>query len=133
MKTRSQDISELLAYSLDNELTVEEQQILDNAMEKSPALRESKAKLLAMRALLSEQTIPKRPHFAEHVLSKLGDAKVISMEHRLLQLFPSVAAACVLVLIATYATVQFGGVEWIPESIAGTTSLTLEDAYVLLD
>ena len=125
-------ILSLLIYSLDNELSADEQRQLDQALTASAELCAEQERLLAIRQALASHTIPADNTFANAVMQQLEE-KETGVEARILQLFPKVAAACVvLVLIATLG-IYFSEGSLSTEAIVGVQDLAPEDAYSYLE
>ncbi|MEL6923436.1 MAG: hypothetical protein AAFO94_05250 [Bacteroidota bacterium] len=129
------ELSALLAYSLDNELSAEQQQILDKAFAKYPDLLKEREELLQLRQLLGRQRLSPNKQFVNTVLEG------IATEHRptekslsgsLVQLFPKVAAACVIVLLVSLLNLYLNGDGWSTEALLGLSELTPDDAYSIL-
>lgn len=129
-------ILELLALSLDQELTKEEQQKLDEAFAKYPELEKEKAELLEMRSLLVKQEIVPNTSFVNSVLEKTRQTKLVTQKGFntiMTSLFPRVAAACVIVLLVSLLSVYFqeGGLS--TEMLLGLTEISPDEAYNILE
>lgn len=130
------NIEELLAYSLDNELTAAQQGRLEQALADSKDLQELQDELLAMRSLLQGHVPASNKNFIQNVLQQvpLNDTVVpISTTTRILQLFPRVAAACIVLMSMTYVGLELGDTNWISDTVVGTQYLSAEDAYAYID
>lgn len=130
MKDKALD---LLIYSLDNELTVTEQAVLAQYLEDSEELRTEKEKLLIMRTALSELKIRDKSILADNILQSIyTETKEPEFQRIIMQLFPKVAAACILITAATlFATYIYLG-SLSPEALVGIENLSPEDAYSLM-
>jgi len=129
-------ILELLALSLDQTLTKEEQQKLDEAFAKYPELEKEKAELLALRSLLGKQKISSNPDFVNSVLEKTKPtqlAKEKGFETIMTSLFPRVAAACVIVLLVSFLSIYFQEGSLSTETLLGLTEISPEEAFNILE
>jgi len=129
-------ILELLALSFDQDLAKEEQQQLDEAFAKHPELEKEKAELLALRTSLASQKIRPNADFVNSVLEKTRATKSVQkngFENTITNLFPRVAAACVIVLLASLLSIYFqeGGLN--TETLLGLTEISPEEAYSFLE
>lgn len=66
---------DLLLKSFDTDLTIEEQQRLDDALKASPELRIQKQELIRMRDLMGNSDFRFRPHFSDRVMAGIRDLK----------------------------------------------------------
>lgn len=128
---------ELLIYSLDNELSPQEKKQLDQYLTDSAALRQEKALLLQIREGLSGLQAEPDNHFADQIVRQLSTSKD-PVQHPGLQvlimnLFPKVAAACVIVLVAAVLTTFFVEGNLSLEAFIGVQDLSPEDALSLMD
>ena len=125
------NIEELLAYSLDNELSEKQQVQLDEALSTSKDLQELQDELFAMRNIMEGQRPAKSEAFVQGVLAQLP--LQASINTRILRLFPRVAAACILLIGATYLGLEKGNTNWISDELVGTQYLSTDDAMTYLD
>lgn len=125
------NIEELLAYSLDNELSTSQQAQLDNALTTSKDLQGLQDELFAMRNILEGHRPAKSETFVQGVLAQLP--LQASRNTRILRLFPRVAAACILLIGATYLGLEQGNTNWISDEVVGTEYLSTDDALTYLD
>lgn len=129
-------IRDLLIYSLDNELTSLEKVRLEKALSEQPELQKEKANLLRMRGLVSSFSISENAHFSDQVLQKIETQKSRineGFEVQFIKLFPKVAAACVVFLLATFSVVYYSDTELVSDEIVGIEEVNLEDAYAYLE
>jgi anti-sigma factor RsiW len=126
-------ILSLLIYSLDNELSAEEQQQLDQALASSAELQAEQERLLAIRQALASHTIPADNTFADAVMQQLEEERETGVEARILQLFPKVAAACVVLVLIAMLGIYFSEGSLSTEAIVGVQDLAPEDAYSYLE
>lgn len=126
-----------LIFSLDNDLSPEEQNLLDKALAESTALQAEKTKLLEMRALIENLEIPANPNFTDKVMAGLessSNRKGKNMEASILHLFPRVAAACILFIAVAFSVIYFSETDLPMDSLVGIDDVMPEEAtYVLLD
>ncbi len=130
----NEKMKELLVYALDNPVDEVQQAILEEALAQSPDLRLEKEQLLQMRTLIQHLQLPSD--------ERLVNAVMDSLEHKqrtknslslIIHLFPSVAAACIGFILLACATIYLIEADWIPEVVAGTSDLTIEEAYTLIN
>ena len=121
-------ILDLLIYSLDNELTDTQQKMLDEALQNSEALRQEQARLLHMRKELAAFSAAPDATFSSNVLQVLEQPQSFNI----VQLFPKVAAASVLLFIGSLLAIYFSEGNLSMEAIVGVQDLTPEDAYSYL-
>ena len=131
------DAISLLIHSLDHDLSPKEQAQLDRALQDSPELREEQARLLKMRRLFENASIPENPAFANAVLERLNEAPSgvgYAKEASIIRLFPRVAAACILLIGLAYAAIYFSESASFSDDLVGIENVSPEEAsYVLLD
>ncbi len=128
------DAKELLIYSLDNKLTDEEQKKLEAALKASAELRAERGQYLKMRKLISEMPIPDRIDFADEVMQKWAVQKnKNNFGTAVVQLFPRVAAAAVLILFIAWTAVYFGGENMTANSLIGVEEISPDEANILLE
>ena len=97
---------ELLLRSMNEELTAEESEVLDQALANSEALQLEKARLLRMQILFDVDLVEKDPGFADQVMNKLQPQRQVDVGGTIRQLFPKVAAACLLVFAVTLHLIE---------------------------
>lgn len=125
------DKLDLLLKSLDEELTPEERASLDRALAASEALRHERDQLLAMRTALGQlQPLPDAS-FAGRVMDRI-QAQETTMTAIILQLYPRVAAASVVVILVVLLAVFFTEGSLTPDTLIGVDKLTVDDAYSLV-
>lgn len=127
----------LLIHSLDNELSSKEQEQLDAYLDASEVLRREKELLLDMRSGLADLKVGPDKGFADQIVRQINaaeqKAKNPELQAIIMNLFPKVAAACVIVLVvAVLATFLMEGSLSV-EAFIGLQDLSPEDAYSLLD
>jgi hypothetical protein len=89
-----------------------------------------------MRGLVSSFSISENAHFSDQVLQKIETQKSRineGFEVRFIKLFPKVAAACVVFLLATFSVVYYSDTELVSDEIVGIEEVNLEDAYAYLE
>lgn len=119
---------ELLLYSLDHDLTPEQEAKLNAALEQSEALRQEKADLMQMRTLLAGLRVRRDHDFPARVMVQLKKEKKRGFLSDLVSLSPKVAAACILFMLATLFSIYLHEGRLTPEIIIGTDHMTPEDA-----
>jgi hypothetical protein len=127
----------LLIHSLDNELNSGEQKQLDTYLAASEALRREKELLLEMRSGLADLKVVPEKGFADQIVRQINaseqKAKNPDLQVIIMNLFPKVAAACVIVLVvAVLATFLMEG-SLSMEAFLGLQDLSPEDAYSLME
>lgn len=127
----------LLIHSLDNELSSKQQEQLEVYLADSEALRHEKELLLEMRSGLADLKVDSEKGFADQIVRQLNTserkAPTPDLQLIIMNLFPKVAAACVIVLVvAVLATFLMEG-SLSMEAFIGLQDLSPEDAYTLLD
>lgn len=130
------DIRDLLIFSLDNDLSTGDKNRLDKALRDNPELKLERDKLLKMRELLSGFSISENKDFSQNVMLELEQIK--GKKHpnfsvKFIQLFPKVAAACIVLLMVAFSLVHFSDSNLTPEKVAGVEIVNLEDALAYLD
>ena len=124
---------ELLLRSMNEELSAEEATELNEALTTSEALRLEKAKLLQMQTLLELNLAEEDASFVDRVMDKLQTQKQLDVGGTILQLFPKVAAACLLVFAVTLISIYLMEGSLSMESIIGLQDLSVEDTITLVD
>ncbi len=127
----------LLIRSFDAELNLEEQQQLDQYLTSSEALRKEKKLLLEMRRGLAELKMVPKKNFADQIVRQINtqNQKLYNpgLQPIIMNLFPKVAAACVIVIVVAVLTTFFIEGNLSLEAFIGVQDLSPEDAYTLLD
>lgn len=126
-------ILDLLLRSLDTELSQDEAEKLEQALQESEVLRQEKVRLLAMRGQLGAWTAPEDPTFADRVMVKLGKQAEEDLSAVIIRLFPRVAAACVLILAVALGTIYVTEGSLMLDTIIGVNEVVLEDAVLLVE
>ncbi len=130
----NEKIKELLAYSLDNPVNTVQQAMLEEALVQSPDLLLEKEQLLQMRTLIGHLHLPSDERLVNAVMDSLERKQERKNSLTLIvHLFPRVAAACVGFILLACATIYLGEADWIPEIVVGTSDLTIEEAYTLMN
>lgn len=125
MKT---NIKDLLLYSLDNELTLTQQENLEKALAESTELQQEKEQLLQMRALVGGLRVRRDLDFPERVMNRLKQKEKRGFFSDLVALSPKVAAACIVFMLATTIGIYMREGNLSPDVIIGIEELTPEDA-----
>ncbi len=122
---------ELLIFSLDNELPAQQKLQLEKALQEQPWLRKEKQVLLQLRAGLARVSAPPSESFTDAVMADLGKSE--ELRHSIIvRLFPKVAAACAVFLLAFILNVYFSDGSISMDSVIGVADLSPEEAYSLL-
>lgn len=120
---------ELLLKSLDQALSVKEQDQLDQALAQSAALQTAKVKLIQMRDLLAQKTISETPDgFSQNILRGIQPTKVIQLNSWM----PQIAAACLIILSTALISIYTMEGTLSTEALLGVQDLSPEEAYTLL-
>ena len=123
----------LLIRSLDDQLSDAEETQLEAALENSSDLRAEKQQLLELRVQMARLKVEADEAFTEEVMQALQKQKSNSFESVILNLFPKVAAACLVLLLASVLIIYFTEGNLSAEAIIGIQNLTPEDAYSYLE
>lgn len=123
-------LQKLLYRSLDESLNPSEKEALQNGLAHFPTLQEEQEHLIKMRHLLSEVKIDQSPQFVNTVLTQLNP---IRQEATIVQLFPRVAAACILFFTIVFLTFYLGDLNLGAEVLVGVDEVSIDDAYAFLD
>ncbi|MFK8104076.1 MAG: anti-sigma factor [Saprospiraceae bacterium] len=119
-------LHQLLLRSLDFKLSDEEATRLEQALKRDPALRKERAELLATRQLFSNWSVAKDPDFSAKVMQQLENFAIKSTEsfsRSIIRLFPRVAAACVIFILAFLLNIYFVEGSLSPEVMLGIDNL----------
>lgn len=122
-------LQQLMIHALDNDITPEEAQLLEQALKEHPELNAEREELLRMRSLFAELKAVPKLHLEGKVL------KAIKAKHFVYQLsssLPRVAAACLLLIISCLAGIYFSEGSLGLEAILGVSELSPEDAVTYL-
>lgn len=124
---------QLLIHSLDNELTPQEAQQLEQALSNSEALRQEKERLLEMRELIGTVKMEPDHTFVNKVMMRIEQAKDPVFSTVIINLFPKVAAACVLLFIVTLAGIYMTEGTLSTDAIIGIQDMTMEEALTITE
>lgn len=106
-KYKMDEIKEILRKSFDTELSIEEQELLENTMQTSEELQNEKASLLKMRSLFAKTSFSFSDSFMDDVVEKSG-IESNEQQHliQFFQIFKRIAitgaAAIIALLISIY-------------------------------
>ncbi|MCB0629507.1 MAG: hypothetical protein R2824_11980 [Saprospiraceae bacterium] len=126
-----QEIKNLLLRSLTEELSSEEAALLETALSESRELRAEQQALLQTRAAVRSTIPPADPAFVDRVMLRLEKKrKEIAL---VVQLFPRVAAACVIVLIALGIFLYFEAGSLSTDALVGLQDLSIDEAVALTE
>lgn len=130
MKDKALD---LLIHSLDNELTPAQKEQLAFYFEEYPSLKEEEEKLRTLRIALSNLQTDNQSSIADKVIGKLSTRKIeTDFQAVIMQLFPKVAAACLLVIVVTILATFYVEGSLSADALVGIQDLSPEDAYSIL-
>jgi len=123
--------SEILLKSFDEQLTIEEQQFLNEALEHNASLRTEQADLIRMRSFFQNYEAPQNENFETAVLDKLPDfsAKRISLA----RWFPRVAAASIIALAISMGQIYMDSGSITGDAILGLEDITSDEAYSYIE
>ncbi len=119
-------LHQLLLRSLDFELSTEEATRLEQALKNDSALRKEQEELLATRQLFANWSVAEDLDFSAGVMQQLeGLAKKTteSFSRSIIRLFPRVAAACVIFILAFLLNIYFVEGSLSPEVMLGVDNL----------
>ncbi len=123
----------LLIRSFDEELDARSAQMLEEALSSYPWLVEEKKELMAMRDQLTFFSVAEDPTFSDRLMSNLQEAEEPNKQNvTIVQLFPKVAAACFLILLALLLHIYYtqGSIDM--DALVGIQDVTPEEAYSYL-
>lgn len=123
---------DLWIYSLDNELTVEEQNLLDAYLKKGLIDPIQQEEILAMRNDFALLKLDAKQNFATAVLEKIDTETSEDTFAIIVKLMPRVAAACIIVTMLAVLGTYFTEDNLSLEAIIGIQDLNPEDAYSLI-
>lgn len=127
----AKDIKALLIRSIVEELSESESAQLEAALAESEALRRERSELLRTRNLLRHARPPADPGFADRVMQKLEEHQ--SATALIVRLFPRVAAACAIVLVALSLFFYFEAGSLSADILVGLEDLSIEEAVALTE
>lgn len=123
----------LLLKSLDNQLTTQEQILLNQALEEHNWLQEELESYLLIRNQMANFSIEVDENFHKSILEKVSNrAKTLDQRTVIVRLFPKVVAACILVALAFTANLYFTQGSFDLDSFVGLDNVTPEEAYSYL-
>ncbi len=126
---------ELLTYSLDNQLNEDEREQLDAALKQFSWLRREQKALLTIREKLRSFNIAEDAEFSNNVMQRLGDFAIKKHEASIINLFPKVAAACLILLFAALINIYFVEGNLNTDTIIGIEDVSPDEAqaYILYE
>ena len=127
------DPLDLLIHSLDNELTPAEAKQLEEALANSPELRQEKERLLEIRAMFGAAKMEQDHTFVNKVMMRINQAKKPSFNNVIVNLFPKVAAACVLLFLVTLIGIYITEGTLSTDAIMGIEEMSVEDALTITE
>jgi anti-sigma factor RsiW len=127
----TKNIKDLLLRSITEPLSPAEQEQLDAALKSAPELREEQEQLLYTRDLVQNAIPPADAGFSSRVMQRLDKGrKEVAL---IVQLFPRVAAACVLVIMALSLFLYFEAGSLSADVLVGLEDLSVEEAVALTE
>lgn len=127
------EVLNLLIYSLDNELSTEENIRLEKALASSEELRAEKERLLKMRVLMADLQQEPNPRFVSSVMEKIREAAEPVFTKVIIQMFPKVAAACVILVLAFFISIYVTEGTLSKDAIIGVQELSVDEALTLTE
>jgi len=125
----------LLIRSFDAELSLSEQQQLQEGLQQSAELRAEKERLLSIRADLGQQEYRFKPFFNARVMNRieqLGAEKLPDLSELIMAFFPKVAYPSLAIILVLLLNVYLGEGNISIDSIAGIED-TLDSFYTIED
>ena len=103
-----ENIKEILLKSFDEELTPQEQKLLDEALQNSEALRQEKLEFEQMRKMLGSQESSFKSGFADRVMERLEEEPATpSKTVEMFSIFKRVAIVGIAAIIALLITIYY--------------------------
>lgn len=128
-----QELLELLAKSLDEQLTAGEVTQLEEALADYAWLREERVKLLQMRELLGQWTVSVNPGFTDGVMKAIETEKEMTSSSLFVRLFPKVAVACLIFLAVELTVIYITEGSLSTDAIIGLEDLSVEDDFTFVE
>ena len=119
---------DLLILSLDNELPAAQQEQLERALKEHKWLRQERDKLIEIRDVLGNMRAAPNDRFTDSVMAHI-DAGSSGSESIIIRLFPKVAAACAVFLLALVLNIYSSDGSLSYDSIIGLNDLSPDEAY----
>jgi len=118
--------SALLARSLDEQLSPEDEQLLAKALAESADLRREREQLVQLRQWVQQAAPTVDPDFADKVMARMP---AVQFGAKVVALFPKIAAACALIFALTLGVLYSSEAEWVDDEVVGVETLQPEDAH----
>ncbi len=126
----SNDVRDLLLKSLDSELSNEEYQQLESALERSSRLRAEKESLLKMRSSLKSAAANSfGDGFQDRVMARIQVKNTEEFTFNLFQIFRPVAIAAILLIIITASFNMWSSEQFSVDGILALTDISPTDAF----
>lgn len=129
----NKEMLDLLIYSLDFELNTEEALRLEKALTASEELRLEKEQLLKARQFVQAFKLEADSTFVNKVMAQIKEAPVPVFTKAIIQLFPKVAAACVLLFFITLIGIYVTEGSLSADAIIGIDDISVEEAFSLIE
>lgn len=127
----SKEIKNLILRSVTETLSEQEQEQLHAVLAASPEWKQEQEALLHTRDLVKNAVPPADPGFSQRVLLRLDKGrKEVAL---VVRLFPRVAAACVLALVALSLFLYFEAGSLSTGALVGLEDLSIEEAVALTE
>lgn len=121
---------EILYKSFDDELSSEEQSVLDKSLIEDPKFRQEKEEIIQLRSALSVNQKSFDPGFADRVTTRLNKEKSTLISHDFLRVFKSVAITGVAAIIALLITIYITDGTLNIDTIFGLSEYAPDEAYL---
>ncbi len=123
--------TELLIRAMEGELPEADRRRLDAALAVSPELRHEQEQLLRLRRELAALKPAADAGFVDGVMDRLSE-KSKTITTRIVQLFPRIAAASVLLFLVVLLGIYLSEGTLSTEVLIGTQDLLPQEAYTLM-
>lgn len=124
---------ELLYKSFDFELSAEEKNELEAALETHPDLREEKSKIEKLRSLLRQDDEIEHDSVIDSVMEEISRQQPQGVVYELHSLFPRIAAACLIAILSFLLSIYISDGELNGETITGISEYSMDDIELLYD
>lgn len=124
---------DLLIYSFDFELTSDEALQLEKALAASATLRMEKERLLKARQMVSGFKMDADDNFVNRVMTQVKEVAEPVFSKMVVQLFPKLAAACMLLFFLTLLGIYMTEGSLSTEAIIGIEDISVEEALSLIE
>lgn len=129
----NKEVLDLLIYSFDSELSSEEALQLEKALAASAELRLEKERIVKTRQLMESFDLGPDHTFVNSVMKKIKRKVEPAFNRVIIQLFPKVAAACLLLFLITLLGVYVTEGNLSADAIIGIEEISIEEALSLIE